>query len=68
METYRLTLDWLTGGRLDSRGLLTHTFPLKSYREAMDVSLNKSRHRAVKVALDFRETAGLRAADEENHA
>ena len=49
-------------------GLLTHTFPLKWNREAMDVSLNKSRHRAVKVALDFRETAGLRAADEENHA
>ncbi len=54
VETYRLTLDWLTGGRLDAGGLLTHTFPLQSYREAMGVSLNKSRHRAVKVALDFR--------------
>jgi threonine dehydrogenase-like Zn-dependent dehydrogenase len=55
VETYPLVLDWLTRGKLDSEGLLTHTFPLHEYREAMSVSLNKARHRAIKVAFDFRE-------------
>jgi threonine dehydrogenase-like Zn-dependent dehydrogenase len=55
VETYPLVLDWLTAGKLDSDGLLTHTFRLHEYREAMSISLNKARHRAIKVALDFRD-------------
>ena len=52
--TYQLVHELLAAGKLRCDGLLTHTFSLDEYRHAFDVSLNKGRHQAVKVAFDFR--------------
>ncbi|MFP4054733.1 MAG: zinc-dependent alcohol dehydrogenase [Phycisphaerae bacterium] len=52
--TYSLVLEWLASGRLAPSGLLTHTFALEDYREALKISMNKASHGAVKVAFDFR--------------
>lgn len=52
--TYELALEWLAEGRLPTTGLLSHRFSLDEYRKALDVAGKKSKHRAVKVAFDFR--------------
>jgi threonine dehydrogenase-like Zn-dependent dehydrogenase len=54
VDTYRLVHELMAAGKLDVRGLLTHTFRLGDYRQAMTVAMNKARHQAVKVAFDFR--------------
>ena len=56
VETYRLTHELMRAGKLDLAPLLTHTFALSDYRLALAVAMNKPRHHAVKVALDFRKT------------
>jgi len=54
VTTYSLVHEMMVSGKLDVRDLLTHTFRPGDYRKAFDVALSKSRHRAIKVALDFR--------------
>jgi len=46
-----LAMDLLTSGRVDLSPLITHTFPLAEYRRALEVALDKRRHRAIKVVL-----------------
>ncbi len=56
--TYNLVHEFMCDGRMKVKGLLTHTFAIKDYRDAFDVALRKGRYKALKVALDFRnETA-----------
>jgi threonine dehydrogenase-like Zn-dependent dehydrogenase len=52
--TYQLAHELMAQGKLEVAPLLTHRFPLRQYRRAFSVAMNKDRHRAVKVALDFR--------------
>lgn len=52
--TYQLVHELMARGQLNVRAMLTHTLPIERYREAMEISLNKSAHKAIKVALDFR--------------
>jgi len=52
--TYQLVHELMAAGKLDADGMLTHTFPLRMYRKALDTAMHKSAHRAIKVALDFR--------------
>lgn len=47
-----LAMDLLASGRVDLRPLITHRFRLYDYRQAINVALDKRRHRAVKVVLD----------------
>ena len=54
IETYKLTHELMVAGKLHTNGMLTHTFPLREYRRAFEVGLNKRRYEAVKVAFDFR--------------
>jgi threonine dehydrogenase-like Zn-dependent dehydrogenase len=54
--TYNLVLELMAAGRLDLQQMLTHTFPLAEYKQAFAAAMNKSRHGAIKVAFDFRET------------
>jgi len=48
MRTYALALRWLGEGKLDLARFITHRFALRDYREALRVSLNKARSKAVK--------------------
>jgi len=52
--TYSLVHEWMAAGKLDVGAMLTHTFRLDEYREALRVAMDKSPHRSVKVAFDFR--------------
>ncbi|MFP3937548.1 MAG: zinc-dependent alcohol dehydrogenase [Phycisphaerae bacterium] len=52
--TYELVHEMLVAGKLPVEGLLTHTFTLDEFRRAMSVAMNKDRHNALKVAIDFR--------------
>ena len=54
VDTYRLVHEMMVVGKLPTKGLLTHTFPLADYKTAFKVALRKGPHRAVKVAFDFR--------------
>jgi threonine dehydrogenase-like Zn-dependent dehydrogenase len=54
IDTYALVHELMAAGKLPVGRLLTHTFRIGQYREALGVGLSKAAHRAVKVAFDFR--------------
>jgi threonine dehydrogenase-like Zn-dependent dehydrogenase len=47
-------LDLVAAGRVDLGGMLTHTFPLKDWREAFLAIANQGETGAIKVAIDHR--------------
>jgi threonine dehydrogenase-like Zn-dependent dehydrogenase len=53
VRTYELALELLARGDYPAQGLLTHTFPLRHYRQAFQTALDKPRHHSVKVALEL---------------
>ena len=53
IHTYDLTIDLLRQGRLEAEALITHRFPLESWREAIRTAQDK-RTGAIKVAFDYR--------------
>lgn len=54
ISTYQLVLDMMREGKIDTTGLVTHLLPVEDYREALAISMNKSQHKAIKIAFDFR--------------
>ncbi|MBN1347415.1 MAG: alcohol dehydrogenase catalytic domain-containing protein [Phycisphaerae bacterium] len=54
MHTYEVVLSLLQSRRLDLTGLLTHTFRLEQYREALGTIVQRSRSGLVKAAFDHR--------------
>jgi threonine dehydrogenase-like Zn-dependent dehydrogenase len=54
IETYKLVYELMLAGKLQLADLLTHRFPLREYRKAIDVGMHKAKHAAIKVAFDFR--------------
>jgi threonine dehydrogenase-like Zn-dependent dehydrogenase len=54
IRTYQLAVDLLARGDYPLKGLLSHTFPLKDYRQAFKIAFDKKNHHTVKVALDMR--------------
>jgi L-iditol 2-dehydrogenase len=52
--TYQLVHELMSAGRLPVRDMLTHTLRIGDYRKAMQTAMYKDRHRAIKVAVDFR--------------
>jgi threonine dehydrogenase-like Zn-dependent dehydrogenase len=52
--TYQLVHELMLAGKLPVRPMLTHTFRLEQYRQAMATAMWKSPHRAIKVVFDFR--------------
>ncbi len=51
LSTFELAMRWMREGRLRTEPLLTHRFPLRAYRQAFDVAVDKRRHRSIKVAF-----------------
>lgn len=47
-------LDLVRAGRVDLRGMLTHTFPLERWRDAFAALADQGRSGAIKVAFDLR--------------
>ncbi len=54
ISNFDLAIRWLAEGRVRTDPLLTHTFRLEAYREAIATALDKRRARAIKVAFDLR--------------
>lgn len=52
-RTFAAALRLVAEGRVQPGPLLTHTFPLHRYREAIRVASQKGRHRSIKVAFQF---------------
>jgi L-iditol 2-dehydrogenase len=53
-NAFREAAELIASGRTMLGPLITHTFPLGRYREALAVAMNKKGARSVKVAFDFR--------------
>jgi threonine dehydrogenase-like Zn-dependent dehydrogenase len=53
-RTYQVAVDLLARGDFPAAGLLTHTFPLRQYRQVFQTALDKPHHECVKVAVDLR--------------
>jgi threonine dehydrogenase-like Zn-dependent dehydrogenase len=54
VRTYELAVELLARGDYPREGLLSHTFPLREYRQAFQTAFNKRRFESVKVAVDLR--------------
>jgi threonine dehydrogenase-like Zn-dependent dehydrogenase len=52
LSTFELAMRCMGDGKLNTRGLLSHRFPLEEYRHAFAVAVDKDRYRSVKVALE----------------
>lgn len=50
---YQLALEWMAKGKLDLSPLLTHTFRLNDYRQALSMAMHKGDHQMVKAAFVF---------------
>ena len=53
VQTYQLVHELMLAGGPGVSALLTHTFPLADYKEALSVAMHKARHESVKVAFRF---------------
>lgn len=49
-HTYPLAIDFLSRGLITSRGIVTHTFSLKGFKTAIDVSKGRE-HNCIKVLM-----------------
>jgi threonine dehydrogenase-like Zn-dependent dehydrogenase len=50
-RTMEIILGWMSAGKIRLSGLVTHRFPLHSYRKALAAAIGKARSGAFKVAL-----------------
>lgn len=51
-STFEWAMRWMADGAMATQRLLTHRFPLSSYRAAFDAAVDKRAHRSIKVAFD----------------
>ncbi len=52
-HAFDIALDLLKEQKVRVEDMLTHTFPIESYRELIGVNMAKARHRAIKTAVRF---------------
>ena len=52
-HAFEIALDLLANRKVHVEDMLTHTFPIESYRELISVNMNKTRHEAIKTAIRF---------------
>ncbi|HYF93248.1 MAG TPA: zinc-binding dehydrogenase [Symbiobacteriaceae bacterium] len=53
LRTYELGMQLIEQGRVSTKGLLTHTFPINQYKEALAVASDKKGAHSVKVAFRY---------------
>ena len=53
VSTFELAMRWMQEGKLDTRGLVTHRFPLGEYRQAFAVAVEKGKYKSIKVAFEL---------------
>ena len=58
LRTYQVAVDLLSREDFPTAGLLTHTFPLRGYRQVFQTALDKRHYQSVKVAVDLRQGPG----------
>jgi threonine dehydrogenase-like Zn-dependent dehydrogenase len=51
-RTFDVTIDLVADDAARLAPLVTHTFPLERYRDAVDVSLDRTKNRSVKAVLE----------------
>ncbi|HNY65702.1 MAG TPA: alcohol dehydrogenase catalytic domain-containing protein [Deltaproteobacteria bacterium] len=52
-HAFEIALDLMDRGRVQVQDMLTHTFPIESYKDLIEVNMNKGEHRAIKTAIRF---------------
>jgi threonine dehydrogenase-like Zn-dependent dehydrogenase len=52
-RTFDATLELLTSTRAPLAQLVTHHFPLEGYAEAIDVNVDRQKHRSVKAVFQL---------------
>ena len=52
-STFEITAELIESGQIHPDKLITHSFLLTEYRDALLIARNKGRHRAMKVVFDF---------------
>lgn len=53
VSTFELAMRWIEDGTINCEGLITHRFPLKDYRHAFEVAVEKNRYRSIKVMFEI---------------
>lgn len=51
IHTYDLLMEWMASGRMQLDGLLTHTFPLTKYHQALALLSGRDKSNVIKVAF-----------------
>jgi threonine dehydrogenase-like Zn-dependent dehydrogenase len=54
-KTFDLAIDLMEKGKIDLGWMLTHRFQLEDYRQAFDLSDNRVKNQAIKIAFEFEE-------------
>lgn len=55
VSTFELAMHWMENGTLDTRGLVTHRFPLRAFRQAFAAALDKQVSHSIKVVFELEE-------------
>ena len=51
LSTFELAMRWMEEGRIETSQLLTHRYPLETYRQAFRTAIDKRGRRSIKVAF-----------------
>lgn len=52
ISTFDLAMRWMDQGDIDTKTLLTHSYPLAEYRQAFETAVDKVHTRSIKVAFN----------------
>jgi threonine dehydrogenase-like Zn-dependent dehydrogenase len=52
-STYRHTLELVTGGKINTKPLVTHVLDIKNYKQAIEIASGKHKYKSIKVLFGF---------------
>ncbi|MGZ3638432.1 MAG: hypothetical protein ACXVCX_11420, partial [Ktedonobacterales bacterium] len=62
VSTFALAAALIREGRLTPQRLITHRFPLREVRRAVETTRDKAEHHTIKVLLDIRDIPAIQQA------